>query len=332
MSTNGKYPTDDIDQFLAAIRKGIADSAARHEKNLEQTLHPQVAGPAAPSAEGGLNGSDDAFSLPALFRDKPEESAHNHKPFLKRLTGVLPGAFQPLHKLAPKISDSVVPLAASEPAQAREQSKYQFRPHVSEPAPVAPSQSLPLPEAPADTWTAGTASAADNLRTQWMCTHWLAKGMSDIKVQPQLQEPVVSQTQSLIHEYIDLNRRKNGNAAQTRTAFGVAEQPVRRSSAAASGQRTVESVETLFPTTVTARCGRQVPDGDKLASLESWRKHFQPSTANGDTEPNALSSGEIQESQAELLRPLLRQWLDENMMHVMERALEFEMSDPLKNK
>jgi hypothetical protein len=45
-----------------------------------------------------------------------------------------------------------------------------------------------------------------------------------------------------------------------------------------------------------------------------------------------LASGAIDEATAQFLRPLLLQWMDSNLMQIMERAIELETKDLCKSK
>lgn len=44
-------------------------------------------------------------------------------------------------------------------------------------------------------------------------------------------------------------------------------------------------------------------------------------------EPSALSQSEFEDTAAELLRPMLKQWLDTNMPRIVEKALRRELAE-----
>ncbi|MEQ1697063.1 MAG: DUF2497 domain-containing protein, partial [Hyphomicrobiaceae bacterium] len=51
-----------------------------------------------------------------------------------------------------------------------------------------------------------------------------------------------------------------------------------------------------------------------------------PTTFAGGSELKPISTSTLDDTAAELLRPMLRQWLDDNMPRIVERALRIELT------
>lgn len=71
---------------------------------------------------------------------------------------------------------------------------------------------------------------------------------------------------------------------------------------------------------------------DKLAATASMVSaagvsvFSAPATVAGNSELKAISTSTLDDTAAELLRPMLRQWLDDNMPRIVERALRIELT------
>lgn len=344
MNMTEKNGQPSMEEILASIRRIIAEEpASQHNGELRGT-------PIMLKGDGLLEDAGD-FDLPAIFRSSPPQAVDRQTPLLGRLTDAIRSATaaQPEGRQALNGSEDY---AIAEPVEAAPTTGDGAYPALSSLKPVRPEARAPDPEPvevvvpmtgpplvaePAPPASAAASSSGDEPRrvmAAFKDTHFLrmasppaaalpppaaveppvAVAPPPVSVTPAAPAPEATQPLdfgAIIPGQLDRNGLLNGVAASSVTAAAppVAEAaaPVLLNVSPPAGPVVAMPPPPLPPAAAMVPAANVAAPADGVEATDS-----------------------IEDTTADLLRPMLRQWLADNMPRMVEKALHIEIAESVR--
>lgn len=333
MNMTEKNGQPSMEEILASIRRIIAEEPASHPHNGELR--------GTPIMLKGDTALEDAseFDLPAIFRSSPPATSERQAPLLGRLTDAIRSATtsqpeasaeehrvpEPAEAGAGAVNGAYAGLSSLKSAQGHDAGS-------SQPARIMNGASSgheprPLPAAGTSGAAPATASAAPpddepkRIMTPFKDTHFMRMSSASTGVAPSPEPapapapaPLPAALPSEPPEPLDfsavvppgaIDHAPLVNGAAVPHAFAPGE-PV-------SAQRAPQAAPVFMPPPPP------LPQTDPIH--QALVAVPPPGTEGTDT---------IEDTTADLLRPMLRQWLADNMPRMVEKALHIEIAESLK--
>src|SRR5262249_18771698 len=151
--------------------------------------------------------------------------------------------------------------------------------------------------------------------------------------------PVMSRSYAAGPRLTDAAEQTTAPANRLPAQPAPAVQPPRAQEATSGSAAAVPQPPTPLASSVAAVFGVNLPPAiAKAASLPAAPHDTAKPPASGDDKaaPASLpgarkAENTVDDALTELLRPIVRQWLDENMMRALENAVRVEVADSVKN-
>jgi cell pole-organizing protein PopZ len=351
MELTEKNGHSSIEEILASVRRIIAEEpgSAGPMIDLNASAH-------HPRGDGLLDDPSD-FDLPSIFKSQSAPAADKPAPLFGRLSDAIRGAsatssdmteptlsslklhradpadmgsshhflLSAFHETTAPRPDEIAASAMSEaPSSAAAIAVASYAPGPSAPTTTAPllaSQSPTPPAAVGDP----TPSAPQVPRQMAAFKDTRFRSMGSAPVMPAPDQPVISPfeeaaTAALVHAV----------AAPAEACF----EPL--PDVAAIAELTVEDLAAEAPATLTAAIVASYPAlSPEPRAAEIVVAHVPPPVplpvASPQAPPQQEAAAPIEDSTADLLRPMLRQWLAENMPRMVEKALHIEVAESGKS-
>lgn len=352
MNMTEKNGQPSMEEILASIRRIIAEEPSGHPS------HGELRG--TPIMLKGDVALDDAgdFDLPAIFRSSPPAAAERQAPLLGRLTDAIRGATaaQPegrglfngddeFSRTAPVEGGSLSaePSANPNAGLSSLKSVRSSEPAASSaPGVAGPAAGAPVAPAPSDPQSSAFPVAASSgssgpeaprrVMAPFKDTHFLRMSAptgaapAPEAAQPE-PAPVVAQP-APAPAPIPAPLPATGPSVDFAAIIpGQIERPALIPQAPAAAPQSMDGGEEQ-PVTVavpaapfTAAAAPPPPLPSVIAS---------PPAVVAAPAPQAEATGSIEDATADLLRPMLRQWLADNMPRMVEKALHIEIAESVK--
>jgi len=359
MELNEKNGHASIEEILASVRRIIAEEPARSGPRIDVHV---AARPAYPKGDGLLDDPSD-FDLPSMFRTPSASSVEKPAPLFGRLSEAIRAASStsgyggdradqalstlklqrpeaghtngaPPNFLLSTFHDNTGPRADEIAASGPQATPSSSMVEPTSPAPVASAPSE-TPFTPAVTneqpEPAVPAPQVPRQMAAFKDTRFRGMGSSPAPLEP--VQPFVSPFEAAATDALVAAADKSAEAASAPLAAVSPDEPQAMTpsigddviaaeapsglAAAIAASYPALAVEAVPQEPATARVPPPVPP------LTAPQPH--------DAGANAAPPSQIEDSTADLLRPMLRQWLAENMPRMVEKALHIEVAESVKS-
>ncbi len=322
MNMTEKNGQPSMEEILASIRRIIAEEPTSHSRDGELRGTPIML-----KGDGALDDASE-FDLPAIFRSSPPPATERQTPLLGRLTDAIRSATTVQPETRETVaSEAYQPAVLAEAAAGANGSAASglssLKPVrvdvTSEPA--GPFGGSPLGEvhpqiAPASSGNSAFPVTASGSKSDGEPKRVMAP-FKDTHFMRMSSGPAPSSTPA-----------PSSSPAPVATPFPAAALPPEEPKSPDFGtiipgqfDRTSLTVQHVPPQ--MAPVAMPPPP---LPTAEPVQHAFVPTTPAASTE----ESGGIEDATADLLRPMLRQWLADNMPRMVEKALHIEIAESLK--
>jgi cell pole-organizing protein PopZ len=348
MNMTEKNGQPSMEEILASIRRIIAEEPSGHSS------HGELRGtPIMLKGDGALDDAGD-FDLPAIFRSSPPAAAERQAPLLGRLTDAIRGAAAAQPEARGLFNGDEEPIRSApvdggalsaEPSVSPNAGLSSLKPVVrpSEPAPSSDPRLSGSPAAAPDPREAQSgafpaaapsgavgADAPKRVMAPFKDTHFLrmsappsGASSSPFPADPAPAAPVVAQPAPAV----------TPPAASAPVDFGaIIPGQIERPSLVLSPSpvavpQAPEVQQQPYTVPVPAQPAVAAPP-PPLPSAIASAPVAAPAPPVSASQPEA--TGTIEDATADLLRPMLRQWLADNMPRMVEKALHIEIAESVK--
>lgn len=317
MNMTEKNGQPSMEEILASIRRIIAEepNSPPHNGELRGT-------PIMLKGDGALDDASE-FDLPAIFRSSPPSAAERQAPLLGRLTEAIRGATasQPETRASEEYQTAEaveVGAGAGESGFSGLSSLKPVRPETPS-EPMAPFNGMPLGQ-PAQPQSLPGPSAGSGAFPA------IASGSKSDDEPRRVMAP-----------FKDTHFMRMTPASPSAPSSAPSPSPVSNpfpAAAPAPEEARGPDFGTIIPGQFD-RASLAAPQAPRVAPVampppplpiaEPVQHAFVPAPPAGGEEP-----GTIEDTTADLLRPMLRQWLADNMPRMVEKALHIEIAESLK--
>lgn len=315
MNMTEKNGQPSMEEILASIRRIIAEEPTTHPHNGELRGTPIVL-----KGDGALEDTSE-FDLPSIFRASPPVTSERQTPLLGRLTDAIRHATSSgqadAHKAANGAGSTADASAGATPSPSAGLSTLKsVRSDLGASAPVngtslsaASSDDPPSSPGSNSSQSGAFPSAASNEPTPqrvmvpFKDTHFLRMSAPTGASAPQpTPTPVEPPVQNMAPDFSSI----------------ISEVP----------ERPAPFVQPQ-PAAAPPEAPFTMPPPPPLPSAASPHQP-QPGPGTAVSTSSGAPNGSIEDATADLLRPMLRQWLADNMPRMVEKALHIEMAESIK--
>jgi hypothetical protein len=359
MELNEKNGHASIEEILASVRRIIAEEPVRSGPRIDVQVSARQA---YPKGDGLLDDPSD-FDLPSMFRTPSASSVEKPAPLFGRLSEAIRAASTTsvyggdradqalstlkLHRSEAGETNGAPPhflLAAfHENTGARTDEIAASGPQATLSSSITePTSPSPVAAAPSDTPLApvatneqpAPAAPAPQVPRQMAAfkdTRFRGMGSSPAPLEP--VQPFVSPFEAAATEALVAAADKTAEAASAPLPAVAADEPQATDPAIGHDGLAAEvsgGLAAAIAASYPALAAETVPQEPTAARIPPPVPPL-PAPQLHDTAANAAPPSQIEDSTADLLRPMLRQWLAENMPRMVEKALHIEVAESVKS-